>query len=346
MKTKKHITILLVLGSFMAIAGTSSANVVSFSDNVNFDHDQVVSVIFYGCHSILDYTFLSDTVSLSQFDPGLGILKSVELIVESAIDVDTYYYYFYDYHTTSQHWYSDVVGNVNGLEATFSQDHNHHTTGMGYYNHIFSIDGTASDSTSSDLAAFIGTGTVDVDITGDDRLCCWWNPYLHFDTDTYGTVTATLTYTYAMRVDIKPGSCPNPFNPKSKGRVPIAIVGTGDVDLTTIDLATFELTPEGGDPVSPVDAEMIDSTQPGDYNPEDCYDCFNADDYLTDTDGDGIPDTYLGDGIDDLVLYFDTQELAAALSGAEKGACIELTLTGETLSGEPIEGSDSVLMLK
>ncbi len=50
MKTKKLITILLVLGCFMAVAGTSSANVISFSDNVNFDHDQIVDVYFYDCH--------------------------------------------------------------------------------------------------------------------------------------------------------------------------------------------------------------------------------------------------------------------------------------------------------
>ena len=198
MKTKKLVTILLVLGCFMAVAGTSSANVISFSDNVNFDHDQVVTTYVYDCPASLTYTFLSDTVSLSQFDPGLGILKSVELIVESTIDVETYYWYAHDYHTTSQHWYSDVVGSVNGLQATFSQDHNHHTTGHGYYNHVFSIDGTASDSASSGLAAFIGTGTVDVDIIGDNMLCAWWNDYLHKSTSTGGTVTVKLIYNYTI----------------------------------------------------------------------------------------------------------------------------------------------------
>lgn len=342
MKTKKFFTILLVLVSFMAVAGTSSANVVSFSDNVNFDHDHVVSQFVYNdCPVSLDYIFLSDTVSLPQFDPGLGILKSVELIVESTIDVETYFYYYYDTHYTTQWWYSNVIASVNGLEATFYQAHEKITIGEGYYNYAFTMNGTASDSESTDLAAFIGIGTVDVDITGDDKLCCWWNPYEHIDTDTYGTVMATLIYTYAMRVDIKPGSCPNPFNPKSKGRVPVAIVGIEDFDLATVDLETVQL--EG---VSPVNAEMIDSTQPGDYDPSDCDDCFNADDYLTDTNSDGIPDTYLGDGILDLVLYFDTQELAAAIGSASKGDCIELTLTGETLSGDPIVGSDSVLILK
>ena len=342
MKTKKFVTILLVLGSFMAVAVTSSANVISFSDNVNFDHDKVVGYYVYDCPSSLDYTFLSDTVSLSQFDPGLGILKSVELIVESAIDVETYYWYAYPSHTTSQWWYSDVIGSVEGLEATFSQAHNHHTTGTGYYNHVFSIDGTASESVSSGLAGFIGTGLVDVAITGDDKLCAWWNPYAHYDTDTYGTVTATLNYTYALpvEIDIKPGSCPNPFNAKSKGRVPVAIVGTDVFDPTSIDVSTITL--EG---VSPIDAEMIDSTQPGDYDPTDCYDCFNEEDWLNcDTDGDDIDDSYCGDGIYDLVLYFDTQELADAIGEADRNTCVLLTLTGGTPEGTLIEGSDSMVI--
>ncbi len=197
MKTKKLLTILLVLGSFLAVAGTSSAAIISFSDNVSFDHDQVVTTSVYNCPSSLNYTFLSDTVSLSQFDSGLGTLNSVELTMESSIDVETYYYYHWPDHTTSQWWYSDVIASVDGLEATFSQDHNYHTTGQGYYNYTFSIDGMASDSALTGLAGFIGTGLVDVGITGDDMLCAWWNSYTHYDTDTYGTVTATLNYDYA-----------------------------------------------------------------------------------------------------------------------------------------------------
>ena len=200
MKTKKLVTILLVLGSFMAVAGTSSANVISFSGNVSFDHDQVVEVQnVYDCPQSLTYTFLSDTVSLSQFNPSLGILNSVELIVESDIDVETYYYYYWDHAYASQWWYSNVIGSVNGLQATFSQSHNNHTIGQGYHDHVFTIDGTASESASSGLAGFIGTGMVDVEITGDDKLCAWWNPYRHIDTDTYGTVTATLIYNYTLR---------------------------------------------------------------------------------------------------------------------------------------------------
>jgi hypothetical protein len=48
----------------------------------------------------------------------------------------------------------------------------------------------------------------------------------------------------------------------------------------------------------------------------------------------------------DLVVKFDTQELADAIGEANKGDCIELTLTGETMDGIPFTGSDSAQILK
>jgi hypothetical protein len=185
---------------------TYTYNSISFSGNVSFDHDHVVEVPYvYHCPESLTYTFLSDTVSLSQFDPGLGILNSVELKVESDIDVETHYYYYWDHAHASLWWYSNVTASVNGLQATFSQDHNKHTIGEGYHNYAFTIDGTASASAPSGLADFVGTGMVDVEITGDDKLCAWWNAYKHIDTDTYGTVAVTLTYDFTpVKIDIKP----------------------------------------------------------------------------------------------------------------------------------------------
>ena len=360
MKTKKFVIILLVLGSFMAVAGTSSADVISYSDNVSFDHDQVVTISVYNCPASLTYTFLSDTVSLSQFDPWLGILNSVELKVESDIDVETYYYYHWPAHTTSQWWYSNVIGSVNGLEATIEQSHNHHTTGRGNYNYLFTIDGNEPNSASSGLAGFIGTGLVDVAITGDDKLCAWWNSYTHYDTDTYGTVTATLTYNYTpVKIDIKPGSCPNPFNAKSKGSVPVAIVGSADLDVTTINPASITLA---GVPAL-VEYVIKDSTEPHESDPqaEECEDCFDADDSnnfncdewdATDPNNppvpgqDGIDDSYCGDGYLDLVVKFDTRKLAAAIGRVPRDTCVVLTLNGLTKSGMGISGSDSVLTRK
>jgi hypothetical protein len=157
-------------------------------------------------------------------------------------------------------------------------------------------------------------------------------------------------------IDIKGGSCPNPFNPKSKGSVPVAILG---VDVDAIDPASLSLVvmSKNGEPFGPVPVagplegvgEIEDSTQPGDYDPADCYDCFDADDsanYNCDLDGDGTDDAYCGDGCAELVVKFDNQAIKAAIAaagGAAKGDCVDfemLNAAGEVL------GSDSVVVLK
>jgi hypothetical protein len=42
-------------------------------------------------------------------------------------------------------------------------------------------------------------------------------------------------------VDIKLQSCPNPLNVRSAGRLPVAILGTADFDVTTVDPASIRL---------------------------------------------------------------------------------------------------------
>ena len=150
-------------------------------------------------------------------------------------------------------------------------------------------------------------------------------------------------------IDIKPGSCPNPFNGKSKGSVPVAIVGTGEFDVTDIDITSIKLAG-----VEALKAGVIDdSTQPiGDVvvDPDPCYNCFDAEENFNcdldpDIDGD---DAYCGDEEDDLIVKFDTQALADAIAeltgGVDRDECVELTLTGATNDGFPIEGYDSVLI--
>ena len=159
-------------------------------------------------------------------------------------------------------------------------------------------------------------------------------------------VTGTLTI--EVDVDIKGGSCPNPFNPKSKGSVPVAILGSVFINVNDIDPTSITLNG-----VPALDEWVYeDSTQPGDYS-TDCYDCFDADDpanFNCDLDFDSYDDAYCGDGEDELVVKFDTQALATAIAvagGAEKGECFELFLTGTMNDGTTtIEGSDSVVVLK
>lgn len=64
-------------------------------------------------------------------------------------------------------------------------------------------------------------------------------------------------------VDIKPGSCPNPLNLKSKGVLPVAVLGTEEFDVTTIDplsiLLSREEVEEG---VAPIRSDYEDVATP------------------------------------------------------------------------------------
>ena len=157
-------------------------------------------------------------------------------------------------------------------------------------------------------------------------------------TDVDGTDPVTLTLTVTRvdteeeviecPVDIKPGSCPNPLNVKSKGVLPVAILGTGDFDVTTIDLDTVRLLD-----VAPVRSDYEDVGTP--FFPllgkEDALDCTELE----------------GDGLLDLSLKFDMQEIVPAIGeDVVDGEVIVLTLTGNLLDGTPIEGEDVVIILK
>ena len=127
----------------------------------------------------------------------------------------------------------------------------------------------------------------------------------------------------AVEVDIKSGSCPNPLNVKSKGVLPVVVLGSADFDAFNIDPASIRL--EG---VAPVRSSYEDVATPVSNRADDC-DCT--------TEG---PDGYL-----DLVLKFDTQEIVAALGGVYDGDVFLLTITGEALDGTPIEGTDCVVII-
>ncbi|MHC4611075.1 MAG: thrombospondin type 3 repeat-containing protein, partial [Planctomycetota bacterium] len=47
-------------------------------------------------------------------------------------------------------------------------------------------------------------------------------------------------------LDVRPGSCPNPFNRKSPGLLPIALVGTGNLDVAEVDLTSVLLARADG----------------------------------------------------------------------------------------------------
>lgn len=125
-----------------------------------------------------------------------------------------------------------------------------------------------------------------------------------------------------VAVDIKPQSCPNPLNLKSNGVLPVGILGTADFDTTTVDLSTLELNgvpaiedKVGVDDVgTPFDGELCDCTDAG------------------------------ADGYADVTVFFYTQAIVEALGSPADGDEIELTLTGLTYDGVPIQGSDCILV--
>lgn len=132
-------------------------------------------------------------------------------------------------------------------------------------------------------------------------------------------------------VDIKPGSCPNPINPKGKGVLPVAICGTDDLDVTTIDPATILLTREEypGE-VEPLRWSYEDVATPFEGELCDCHD-------------------ENGDGIMDLTFKFRKKEVIETLELADAcGDTIPLTITGNLKEEEgetPIIGHDCVWVL-
>lgn len=108
---------------------------------------------------------------------------------------------------------------------------------------------------------------------------------------------------FEQSIDIKPCSDPNSINLKSKGVVPVAVLTTDDFDASTVDPTT--VTFAGASPVR--------------WTIEDVgYDCEE------------------NDGFDDLLLFFNTQDLELDETSTEA------FLKGYTYGGEFIWGMDTV----
>ena len=124
-----------------------------------------------------------------------------------------------------------------------------------------------------------------------------------------------------VAVDIKPNSCPNPVNAKSSGVLPVAILGTVDYDVTTIDVASIRLAG-----VEPLRSGYEDVAAPvSDSNDCNCM-----------TEG---PDGFL-----DLTLKFETQRIVEAVGDVNDGDVLTLELAGVLYDETPIEGVDCILI--
>ena len=136
-------------------------------------------------------------------------------------------------------------------------------------------------------------------------------------------VTSAVLYEVVeVAVDIKPQSCPNPLNVKSRGVLPVAILGTEDFDVSTIDPVSIRLAG-----VAPIRSSVEDVSTPVEDSQDVC-DCT----------------TQGADGYTDLTLKFDTQEIVSALGEVADGDVLVLTLTGKSFDGIPIEGKDCIVV--
>ena len=125
-----------------------------------------------------------------------------------------------------------------------------------------------------------------------------------------------------IQIDIKPQSCPNPLNTKSKGVLPVAILGTANFDVSDIDPLSVQLAG-----ISALRSSIDDVSTPV-ANRQDPCDCTTAG----------------ADGFNDLELKFDTQDIVAALGTVNDGDTPVLTLTGNLLDGTDIDGQDCVII--
>jgi len=206
-------------------------------------------------------------------------------------------------------------------------------TGSAY---VFRYDGTtwdkvekllAGDSAPSDLfgvSVSISGGTAVIGAPGDEGST---GAAYVFEVGEVPPVDPEVE----VYVDIKPGSCVNPFNPKSKGVLPVAVLGTDDLDVKTIDPATIRFSREGIEGgVAPIRWGYGDVAKPLQCEKAEC-------------------DGSQGDGYVDLKLKFKTQELVKTLQLWDvAGQTVILTLSGnlkEEFGGTPFTGQDSIKVL-
>jgi hypothetical protein len=159
-----------------------------------------------------------------------------------------------------------------------------------------------------------------------------------------------------LSADIKPGSCPNPLNlsmrdgtdgiittnhgdehtineeesafkaapdgSSSRTVIPVAVLGTDELDVYEIDRASLTLAG-----VSPMRSAFEDVSTPMPAGAAEC-EC----------------NTLGPDGLTDLTLKFDKAAIIAALGSVSDGQVVPLALAGEMMDGTAIEGQDCVVI--
>ena len=140
---------------------------------------------------------------------------------------------------------------------------------------------------------------------------------IRVETDNLSDVSWTFTcreQVIQVGIDVRPGSRRNPVNPRSRGKLPVAVLTDGSFDASRVDPATVTLG-DGSAPEAPVSRR-----------------------------GNGAPMASLqdvdGDGDRDLLLHFPIRDLSG--NGDLDRSTTSLELNGQTTGGTSIRGSDAV----
>jgi hypothetical protein len=216
---------------------------------------------------------------------------------------------------------------------------------------LYENDGTSFVKPTTfvfDVNAQTGIDAFDADKDGDDDLVVagFGTRRLYYVQNLDGTLAAPVVVDaltgpsigvgapsqalVEVALDVRPKGCPNPLNIRSQGALPVAILGTADFDVSTVDVATIELVG-----IPPLRSSLEDVATP--FEPfigkVDAFDCTEAG----------------PDGFTDLVLHFDAQAVIAAIGAVDDGDLVVLELTGRLqppVGTNPIIGEDVVWIIK
>jgi len=120
-------------------------------------------------------------------------------------------------------------------------------------------------------------------------------------------------------INIKPGSDPNAVNPKPKGVLPVAILGSEDFDVMALDCMSIYMMVAG-------EPTMIEPLR------------FNYEDVQSD------PPVYDPDGYMDIILHFSMEDVFD-LIGPDPMGVIELMIIAEDMDGKDYNGTDIILIV-
>jgi hypothetical protein len=121
-----------------------------------------------------------------------------------------------------------------------------------------------------------------------------------------------------IQLDIKPGSCPNVIDTRSRGTIRMSILGTPDFDVSAVDVDSLVLfrADDNGSLIAPTSVVLQDTGTPFDGELCGCH-------------------RLGGDGIEDLTLKFNNLSVVNALhlNTVPPGATIRLVVYGALTDG-------------